>query len=77
MWFRLISQIRDVEVIATGKSIRELTRLRKFYGGTRWRKLKGIAEVELSDGGTAVAELHWYEAHGVGRREMKIKHLLE
>jgi len=60
-----------------GQAVRESTRLRKIYGGKRWRKLKGIATVELSDGWTGPAEVHWYEAHGVGRQEIKIKRFLE
>jgi len=76
MWFRIASPIQDVEAIAIGKSIRELKRLRKAYGGRRWRKLKGIARVELPDGSLVRAELHWYEAHGIGRREIKLKKLL-
>ena len=77
MWFRVVGPIRDVEVIATGRAIRELKRLRKAYGGERWRKLKGVATVELPDAQAARAEVHWYEAHGVGRREMKIKRFLD
>jgi len=77
MWFRVVGPIRNVEAIAIGRSIRELRRLRKVYGGQRWRKLKGVANVELPDGNVVPAEVHWYEAHGVGRREMKIKRLLE
>jgi hypothetical protein len=75
MWFEVTSEIRDVEAIAMGRSIRVRVRLRKLYGGVRWRKLKGIADVCLPNGRRVVAELHWYEAHGVGRREMKIKRL--
>ena len=60
MWFRVVGQIRDVETIAVGRSIRELSRLRKLYGGRRWRKLKGIALVELMDGWVAPAEVHGY-----------------
>jgi hypothetical protein len=77
MWFRMASAIEDVETIAIGASIRELRRLRKVYGGRRWRKLKGTARVQLPDGSVVRAEVHWYEAHGVGRREMKIKRFLE
>lgn len=76
MWFRIVGRIGDIESIARGRSVRERARLRKLHGGKRWRKLKGIATVELPDGSTARAEVHWYEAHGVGRREMKIKRLL-
>ena len=75
--FTLRSAITDLEVIAAGKGIRELSRLRKVYGSGRWRKLKGRALVELPDGSVVSAELHWYEAHGIGRRDMKVKRLLE
>lgn len=77
MWFRILSDIRNVESIATGGSVRERARLRKAYGGKRWRKLKGIATVELQDGWIGEAEVHWYESHGIGRRETKIKRLLD
>ena len=76
MWFRILGEIRDIEPIAAGRGVRERARLRKLHGGTRWRKLKGIATVELPDGSTARAEVHWYEAHGIGRVEMKIKRIL-
>ena len=76
MWFEVVGEISDVEVIAIGKSIREITRLRKFHGRGRWRKLKGIATVRLPDGALSRAEIHWYEADGVGQREFKIKRLL-
>jgi hypothetical protein len=77
VWFELVGDIRDVEVIATGRSIRELRRIEKYHGRGRWRKLKGIADVRLPDGTAARAELHWYEAHGIGRRELKIKRLVD
>ena len=70
-------RITDIEVIATNLSIREVARLRRAYGSTRWRKLKGLAFIVLHDGTMARAEVHWYEAHGVGRRELKIKRFLE
>ena len=76
MWFRILGEIRDIERIAAGRGVHERVRLRKLHGGTRWRKLKGIATVELPDGSTARAEVHSYEAHGRGRVEMKIKRLL-
>jgi len=75
--FRVISQIRDVETIATGHGIRELSLLNRRYGKGHWRKLKGIAEVELDDGTIQTAEIHWYEAHGIGKRKMKIKILFD
>ena len=77
MFFNVLGRILDVETIASGKSIREIRRLRKLYGGRRWRKLKGTATVRLADGTMCHAELHWYEAHGVGTKELKIKRILE
>ena len=77
MYFRLVSEIRDVETIATGSGIRERTRLRRLYGAARWRKRKGIAEVALPDGVVRTAEVHWYEAPGIGQREFKIKRYLD
>ena len=76
MFFEVIGEIRDVETIASGTAIRLLRRLEKRYGPGRWRKLKGIATVRLPSGATATAEVHWYEAHGKGREELKIKRLL-
>jgi len=75
--FRLRSEITEVEVIAAGRAVRVLVTLRKVYGTGRWRKLKGKALVELPDGTVVRAELHWYEAHGIGRKDMKVKRLLE
>ena len=75
--FEIVSEITDIEVIAIGNSIRELARLRKLYGDGRWRKMKGIATIQLSNGRLRKAELHWYEAHGVGRKEYKRKRYLE
>jgi hypothetical protein len=77
VFFNVLGRILDVETIASGKSIREIRRLRKLYGGRRWRKLKGTATVRLADGTMCHAELHWYEAHGVGTKELKIKRILE
>ncbi len=75
--FRLRGPVFDEEIIAVRSGVRELARLHKAYGVGRWRKLKGKALVELPDGRVVLAELHWYEAHGIGRRDMKIKRLLE
>jgi hypothetical protein len=72
----VVGPIDGVEVIAIGKSIRDLPRLRKVYGAARWRKLKGIANVRLPDGLIRRAEVHWYEAHGIGKKELKVKRLL-
>jgi hypothetical protein len=76
MDFEVIGTIANIEVIAVGRSIRELPRLRRVYGAGRWRKIKGVATVRLDDGLLCKAEVHWYEAHGIGKREMKIKRFL-
>jgi hypothetical protein len=73
MDFQVVGDISGIETIATGSGIRELARLRKRYGHGRWRKRKGFAEIRLPTGELIRAELHWYEATGIGRREMKIK----
>ena len=75
--FEIISKLTNIEVMATGNSIRDLPRLRKLYGGGRWRKMKGIATVQLRNGSVRKAEIHWYEAHGIGRKEYKRKRYLE
>jgi hypothetical protein len=77
MDFEIIGEIKNAETFAVGGSIRELPRLRKAYGAGRWRKRKGVAQVRLSDGTVCQAEVHWYEAHGIGRKEMKIKRFLD
>jgi hypothetical protein len=76
MRFEILGEISGVETFATGSSIREIARLRRIYGRGRWRKRKGIARVQLSDGSIHLAELHWHKAAGIGRKEFKIKHLL-
>jgi len=75
--FEIISEITDIETIAVDNSIREILRLRKQYGQGRWRKLKGIAMIRLRNGSVRRAELHWYEAHGIGRKEIKRKYYLD
>lgn len=75
--FRLLSKVREVSEIAKGRGIRNLQLLVDEYGGRNWRKLKGIARVEKDDGWIGDAEIHWYEAHGVGRVQWKIKRKLE
>lgn len=76
--FEVIGKIEDIEIIAVGSRIRGLEWLRKTYGSGRWRKLKGFARVHfLDDGEEFEAELHWYEAHGIGKVEMKIKQLFD
>lgn len=77
MNFDLISDIECIEIIATGGRIRDNMRLRKQFGEARWRKLKGVAKIRLQGGRVCNAELHWYEAHGIGRKKMKIKQLLD
>lgn len=73
MKFKIVSEITQVETIAVGHSIRVLSLLNKKYGKGRWRKKKGVATVELKDGSHRQAEVHWYEAHGIGRKDVKIK----
>jgi hypothetical protein len=75
MRFEILGDISDIETFASGSGIRENARLRRIYGRGRWRKRKGVARVRLSDGSIHLAELHWYEAAGIGRKEFKIKHL--
>jgi hypothetical protein len=77
MYFEVIGEIGRVETIAVGSSIREISRLRKLYGRGSWRKRKGVATVRLDDGTIHVAEVHWYECHGIGRKELKIKRYLD
>jgi hypothetical protein len=74
--FEIVGSLQDSETIASGRGIRELPRLRKFYGRGRWRKMKGVATIRLPNGRIVEAELHWYEAHGIGRKELKIKRLM-
>jgi len=75
--FEIVGDITNVEVIATGRGIHRLKTLRKRHGGKRWRKLKGDATVRLANGSLRRAEIHWYEAHGVGKRGLKIKRFLD
>jgi len=77
MYFEIIGEIAQIETVASGHGIRKLARLRKRYGTGRWRKVKGIAMVQLAGGRLRRAEVHWYEAHGVGRRGFKIKRFLD
>jgi hypothetical protein len=77
MKIEIIGGIANIETIAIGSSIHEIKRLRKVYGVGRWRKLKGITTVRLSDGSICKAEVHWYEAHGIGKKEIKIKRFLD
>jgi len=77
MYFEIIGEIAYAETFASGSAIREIARLRKLYGRGRWRKRKGVARVRLEDGTVRLAEVHWYEAHGIGRREFKIKRYID
>jgi hypothetical protein len=77
MRFEIIGKIGRTETMATGGAIRDLARLRRRYGPGRWRKRKGVTLVRLDDGTIHQAEVHWYEAHGIGKKEMKVKELLD
>ena len=77
MNFDIIDEINEIETIAKGSGIHELNRLRKFYGLGNWKKMKGIAHIRLSSGKIKLTELHWYEAHGIGKKEIKRKRYLE
>jgi hypothetical protein len=74
---KIFPPIINIENIAVSGSIRDAERLRRTYGGRRWRKLKGQARVELINGEIRLAELHWYEAQSIGKREIKVKRLLD
>jgi hypothetical protein len=74
--FQILGEILEVETFAAGKSIRELPRLRKLYGAGRWRKRKGFASIRLTNGTIRQAEIHWYEAFGIGKKEFKLKRFL-
>jgi len=77
MDFEIVGEITVVETIAAGKGIRDLRRLRRSYGKGRWRKMKGVATVRVPNGKLRRVELHWFEAHGIGKRDLKIKLYLE
>lgn len=77
MYFEVVGRIRNVETIAVGGKIRDIMRLRKQFGPGRWRKMKGTAEVRLADGTIRAAEVHWYEAHGIGKRKLKLKRFVD
>lgn len=77
MKFEIVGRVTDVEVIASGSGVRVRRSLRRAYGSGRWRKLKGTATVRLPNGALRLVEIHWYEAHGIGRRDVKIKKYLE
>lgn len=77
MHFEIVSDIRDATIIARGSGIREVKRLQHIYGKGRWRKRKGYATIRIVDGSLLEAEIHWYEATGIGKREFKLKRILE
>ena len=77
VYFELIGEISDIERIARGPSVRERARLRKQFGPGNWRKLKGVATVRLVNGTIRTVELHWYEAHGIGKKKLKIKRYID
>jgi hypothetical protein len=77
MDIEIIGPVTDIETIAVGNSIREIERVERAHGSGRWRKLKGIATVRLPGGAVYKAEIHWYEAHGIGRKEIKLKRILD
>jgi len=77
VFFQIVGEITNIRTIAVGRRIHQIARLKKLYGPGRWRKMKGEAMVRLARGQLRNAELHWYEAHGVGKRGMKIKKLLD
>ncbi len=74
--FKILSEIRDIETIASGRGVYIRRQLDRAYGRGRWRKMKGVATVELADGTICEAEIHWYEAHGMGRKDFKIKRVM-
>ena len=76
MHFAIVGEIENIEIIAVGGRIRDVMRLRRQFGDGRWRKLKGTATVRLAGGSVHTVELHWYEAHGIGKKKMKIKRFL-
>ena len=77
MGFELLGDLEQIETIAVGSAIRELPRLRRLYGKGRWKKMKGVGRIRLNDGSVRLAELHWYEAHGIGKKEFKRKRYLD
>ena len=77
MDFEILGEITVLETIASGRGIRDLRRLQRNYGKGRWRKMKGSARIRLRNGHVRLAELHWYEAHGIGKKEFKRKRYLD
>jgi hypothetical protein len=77
MDFEILGEITVLETIASGRGIRDVKRLQRNYGKGRWRKMKGSARIRLRNGDVRIAEIHWYEAHGIGKREFKRKRYLD
>ena len=77
MYFEIVGEITDIQTIAMGNAIRDVARLQESYGVGRWRKLKGVATVQLVNGNVRLAEVHWYEATGIGKKRLKIKRFLD
>lgn len=77
MYFEIVGELGEVETIARGPSVRQRARLRKQFGAGRWRKMKGVATVRVANGRIRTVELHWYEAHGIGKKKLKIKRYLD
>jgi hypothetical protein len=77
MDFEILGEITETKTIARGRGIRELARLRRIYGQGGWRKMKGIARIRFANGRVRLAELHWYEAHGIGKKELKRKRYVD
>ena len=75
--FDIVGEISEIEIIAVGNAIHDLVRIQKYYGRGRWRKMKGIALIRLPNGLVRRVELHWYEAHGIGKKEFKRKRYLD
>ena len=75
--FEILTEITAIEIIAVGSHIRDLRHLMETYGAGRWRKLKGIATIRLPNGRVRRAEIHWYEAHGIGKKDFKVKRYIE
>ncbi|MEJ5312344.1 MAG: hypothetical protein WHX52_21470 [Anaerolineae bacterium] len=74
--FEILGGIDDIEIIAAGQGVYMRRYLERTYGKGRWRKMKGIATVQLADGTVCKAEIHWFEAHGIGRKDFKIKRMI-
>ncbi len=77
MDFEILGSFSQVETFAVDSAIREIRRLRRVHGKGRWRKRKGLASVRLRDGTVHRAEIHWYEATGIGKFEFKIKRYVD